>query len=469
MNNCHPKIANRGGETPFQHKRMTSKTIHEPARDLPAIGEYDLCVLGGSCTGVFAAIRAARLGLSVAIVERMGCFGGVATLSLVNVWHSPYDEVFEKQVFSGLTIEIMERLKLRNAVKDRPNSPDYAWSFNSAEMQIELDQLVAENRIHPWLQTAFAAPHVVDDQLVAVIVENKSGRVAIKSRFFIDATGDGDLCHRLGLETYVSCRTQPSTTCALFSGWDSLDKVDWQQLLRNHGEEFGLPQGFAWGTRVPDSDLYMLAGTRVHQNCADAEGFSRAEIEGRRQVRAIQDIFRRHAPESHITLQVLPARIGIRETRHVRCLHQLTGSEILSGKTFSDAIANGSYRVDIHHSDKPGITFRYLDGREVYSRPGYPSEQGRWRPKQENNPTYYQIPYRSLVPCGPYGNLLAAGRFIDADEQAHAAIRVMVNMNQTGEAAGTAAFLALKHGVSTAKVDACELRNTMADNGSIML
>jgi len=70
--------------------------ISEPARETPVIAEYDLCVLGGSCTGLFAAIRAARLGLSVGIVERMGCFGGVATLSLVNVWHSPLDEVFEK-------------------------------------------------------------------------------------------------------------------------------------------------------------------------------------------------------------------------------------------------------------------------------------------------------------------------------------------------------------------------------------
>jgi hypothetical protein len=147
----------------------------------------------------------------------------------------------------------------------------------------------------------------------------------------------------------------------------------------------------------------------------------------------------------------------------------LTGDEVLYGRRFPDAIANGSYRVDIHHTDKAGITLRYMDGTETYARPGYPNVQSRWRSETGDSPTFYQIPYRSLVPVGPHGNLLAAGRFIDADEQAHAAIRVMVNMNQTGEAAGTAAFLALRDNITAAEVDPEELRSTLAAGGSVMI
>ena len=213
----------------------------------------------------------------------------------------------------------------------------------------------------------------------------------------------------------------------------------------------------------------MLAGTRVYHPCAEAAGLTRAEIEGRRQVRAIGDIINRHVDKAKVVLHSLPARIGIRETRHVRCQYQLTGADVLHGRPFPDAIANGSYRVDIHHTDKPGITFRYLDGHETYLRPGHPHEEGRWRPVTDTNPTFYQIPYRSIVPQGPFGNVLAAGRFIDADEEAHAAIRVMVNMNQTGEAAGTAAYLALKHGISARDLDPELLRRTLADGGSLML
>ncbi len=442
--------------------------IAEPARETPVIEECDLCVLGGSCTGLFAAIRAARLGLSVALVERMGCFGGVATLSLVNVWHSPLDEVFEKQIFAGLTIEVMDRLRKRGVVIDRERSAAWAWAFNSGEMQIELDSMVVENRIRPWLHTAFVAPHVVDGKLDAVIVENKSGRGAIRARFFIDATGDGDLCERLGVPTYHASRTQPSTTCAHVSGWETLKGSEWEKTVIAHAAEFGLPEGFAWGAPVPGTDAYMLAGTRVlNADCSDAKGFTEAEMEGRRQVRAIMDIMNRHVPGAKVGLLSLPARIGIRQTRHVRCLHQLTGEEVLHGKRFDDAVANGSYRVDIHHADKPGITFRYLDGREMYLRPGHPVENGRWRADSGASPTFYQIPYRSLVPQSSYENLLAAGRFIDADQQAHAAIRVMVNMNQTGEAAGVAAWLALKNGTAAAALDPQLIRRTLSEGGSI--
>lgn len=444
--------------------------ISEAARETPVIAECDLCVLGGSCTGLFAAIRAARLGLSVAIVERMGCFGGVATLSLVNVWHSPLDEVFEKQIFAGLSIEVMDRLRKRGAVIDRAGSDAWAWAFNSAEMQIELDAMVLENNIQPWLHTAFVAPHVVGGKLDSIIVENKSGRGAIRARFFVDATGDGDLCERLGVPSYHAAHTQPSTTCAHVSGWETLKDTDWQKVVIKHAASAGLPEGFAWGAPVPGSDAYMLAGTRVLEaDCSEAEGFTRAEIEGRRQVRAILDIVNQNVAGAKLGLLALPARIGIRQTRHARCLHQLTGDEVLHGRRFDDAIANGSYRVDIHHAEKPGLTFRYLDGRELYVRPGHPVVSGRWRAETGVSPTYYQIPYRSLVPQSPYGNLLAAGRFIDADQQAHGAIRVMVNMNQTGEAAGVAAWLALKNQTSTAALDPALIRDTLAEGGSIIL
>ncbi len=448
---------------------MTPPFLTEPSRTIPVLGEYDLCVLGGSCTGVFAAIRAARLGLSVAIVERLGSFGGVATLSMVNVWHSPLDEVFEKEIFAGLTVEVMQRLRKRNAVKETANNPHWAWIFNSPELQIELDEIVVEHGIDPWLHTAFCAPHVENGKLSAIFVETKSGRGALRARFFIDATGDGDLCKRLGLETYRSAHRQPSTTCALFSGWHTLGKANWQELVRNQAAEHRLPDGFSWGVTVPDSDLYLLAGTRVYEDCSTAAGFSRAEIEGRRQVRALHDILRCHLPEAKVTLQALPSRIGIRQTRHVRCHHQLTGEELLHGKRFPDAIANGSYSVDMHHDDKPGITLRYLDGRETYGRPGLPPEHRRWRAETPTNPTFYQIPYRSLVPQGPYENLLAAGRFIDADALAHSAIRVMVNMNQTGEAAGVAAYLALKNEQAAARIDAELLRKTLVEGGSVVI
>jgi hypothetical protein len=447
---------------------MSATTIHEPARDIPVWGEYDLCVLGGSCTGLFAAVRAARLGLSVTLVEQAGNFGGVAATSLVNVWHSPFDTVFEKQIIGGLTFEVMDRLQRRHAVEIWEKNHGAHWLFNPFELRIELDELVNEHSITPWLHTRFVAPYVEAGKLSAVIVENKSGRGALKARFFIDATGDGELCHRVGLPTRKPLHRQPSTTCAIFSGWETIT-ANVAKLIREHGPKYGL-EGASWGVNIPGTTQYMMAGTRTYEDTSDAGGLTRAEIEGRRQVRAFHDMLRRYDPVARVNLMGLPGHIGVRETRHIQSRYRLTGTDVLHGVRFDDAIANGSYRVDIHHHDKPGWTFRYLNGKEVYCPGGgHPSVERRWRPEQETDPTFYQVPYRCLVPQGSYGNLLAAGRFIDADEEANGAIRVMVVMNQTGEAAGTAAYLALKNNQDAAAICTDTLRRTLAENGSVIV
>ncbi len=442
--------------------------IREEARNIPVAAEVDVCVLGGSCTGVFAAVRAARLGARVVLVERQGRFGGTATNSLVNIWHSLYDTEQKRQIIAGLTEEVLGRLKRRDAVTQLSNRGPYA--FNSEELAIELDELVTESGIEPHLHTMFSQPVVRDDKLVAVAIEDKSGRQAIRARTFVDATGDGDLCHRLGLATYVADPIQPPTTCARLGGWRSLESAELDALLREHGEEFNLPRGFAWGTYVPGSDIYMLAGTRVRgKNCGNAQDLTSAEMEGRRQVRAILDLIRKYRPEVRITLQALPSTIGVRETRHVRCRYRLTDDDVLYGKRFEDAVANGSYRVDVHHQDRPGITLKYLDGTIVHTdAETHDRAAGRWREETPENPTFYQIPLRSLLP-ERRGNVVVAGRMLDAEPEAFGAVRVMVNMNQTGEAAGVAAYLAAAGGGDLADVSPRDVRDLLSRGGSVVI
>jgi len=232
-----------------------------------------------------------------------------------------------------------------------------------------------------------------------------------------------------------------------------------------------LANGFLWAAEVPGlPGARMVAGTRVHSaDCSDADQLTRAEIEGRRQVRAISDIVRNHyAGGDAIALAALPARIGIRESRHAQCLHTLTEAEVLTGKRFADAVANGTYRVDIHYPDRPGLVFRYLDGTEEYVCPGQPTKKGRWRDPTAEDPTFYQIPYASLVPRGAK-NVLVAGRLLDADRGAFGAARVMVNCNQMGQAAGTAAAIAVRQGIDVCDVSAEELRRTLKEQGAMVV
>jgi hypothetical protein len=138
------------------------------------------------------------------------------------------------------------------------------------------------------------------------------------------------------------------------------------------------------------------------------------------------------------------------------------------GKNFEDAIANGSYVLDLHHQDKPGITFKYLDGTERYSRPGFPDEKRRWREETTTNPTFYQVPLRSLIPKNSE-NLIVAGRMLDAGMISFSGIRVMVNMNQTGEAAGVTAYLALHQNKKIQDVSSGDVRNELVQGGSIII
>ncbi len=457
------------------HGRNSVETIGEGPRDVPVAADCDICVVGGSCTGIFAAISAARLGAKVAIVESQGFFGGVATAGLVNIWHSLHDTTNEEQIIAGLTAETIERLKKRSAAFVDTPARSRHCVLNTEELKIELDEQVLEAGVRPFLHTRFAAPLLEDGKATAIAVEDKTGRRAIRASYFVDATGGGDLIARMGLPFYKGEHLQPPTTSAILRGLEEARQTLPGFSLREAAFDPAYPQalerGTLWSASVPGSrDDTMVAGTRVFgADCSDADQLTAAEIEGRRQVRAMCDILRENfLPDGCVPLAALPARIGIRETRHARCHHTLTEVEVLTGKRFPDAIANGTYRVDIHHADGPGITFRYLDGTEEYSVPGEEKQMGRWCEEGSANATFYQIPYASLVPQGT-PNVLAAGRMIDADEGAFGAVRVMVNCNQTGEAAGTASYLALNAGLPVSEVDTHRLRKTMGKQGSIVI
>ncbi|MFW6107582.1 MAG: FAD-dependent oxidoreductase [bacterium] len=449
--------------------------IREGAREVPVAADCDVCVVGGSCTGAFAALAAARMGATVALVERNGFLGGTATAGLVSVWHSLYDTAHERQIIAGLTSEVIDRLSRRGAARIGKPDGNRHVAFNSAELTIELDRMVREAGVRLFLHTLFVRPAVEDGCVVAAIVEDKSGRRAVRASVFIDATGDGDLVARSGLPVRVGGPLQPPTCCAVVRGLAEIRKR--QPDFRLADAVFdpdlpgALPPGFLWSSPIVGADdLTMIAGTRVNgANCADADELTGAEIEGRRQVRQMVDLLcEQFDGGDRVSLVQLPAALGVRETRHVGARHRLTESEVLHGVRFDDAIANGSDRVDVHHSDRPGLTFRYLDGTERYARPGAETVETRWRPESDEAPTFYQIPYRSLVPQGAR-NVLAAGRLIDADPGAYGAIRVMVNCNQTGEAAGTAAFLALDADVPVANLDPARLRDALRAGGAVII
>ncbi|MEK6795190.1 MAG: FAD-dependent oxidoreductase [Spirochaetota bacterium] len=450
-----------------------TKAIHIPAHEVPIAHDCDLCIIGGSVTGVFAAVRAARLGARVAVVEQHTMLGGMATCAQVNAWHSVYDVHKNEKIIGGLLDEVIARLRKRNAIRDITPIHRDQYNFNSAEMAVELDALLIEHSVRVFLSAKFSMPVMDGKRITAVIIEDKGGRRAIKARMFIDASGDGDLLRRAGFQAVKHDVLQPVSYQSLAYGIEEVRKqnpgIDLWKEVRPLVEEFKFPGSNPWFGVVPQtSEIQNIFGPRLNGiDASDPDELTKALMEGRRISRAFLDMIRKRFGESaaKVVLVATAQALGVRETWHAVCRHRMTQDELLYGKRFDDAIGNGTYPVDIHHPG--GTSLLYLDGREEVVLPMGGVTWKRWRDESEATPAYFQIPLGCLVPEGAE-NILVAGRLMDADRGAYGALRVQVNCNQTGEAAGVAAWQALDSDVSVTGIDAGKVRSLLAKGGSII-
>ena len=457
-------LAAAGAIAPALGARAGEEAV--PSR-LPVAGTYDLVVAGGSATGVCAAVTAARAGLKVALVEYNAFFGGTATAALVPVWHSLYSTDGKTKIIGGLTEEIESRLLARGEAElKNPDDPSVGCYFNVAAMQLALDELVTEQKS---IATYFKAQVVGAEKdreghLTAAVIEDKSGRRALRAKWFIDATGDADLAARAGFETWKLPKEQMQahTLCAIFSNvgpiYDKYRAFVVNEILK---PEFGagLKHVFGWWAPVIGAnDAYFYAGTRISAcDPSVADDLTQGLFEARRQIRKIVDAVNRKypmPPGKRFSLVALGSDLGLRESRHIKARYRVTAEDVLFGRRFDDCIAKGSYRVDIHEGT--GITFRYLDGHEevISTSPDgkITTRKDFWRKDKAVRPTWYEIPLRALIP-EKAENLICAGRMIDCTREAYGALRVMVNCNQMGEAAGRAAAKAVREGLRAA--DAC--------------
>jgi len=408
-----------------------------------AFGNFDLVVIGGGCTGVFAAVRAARQGLKVAIVEKSNCFGGVATSGLVNIWHSLYDIYGKEQIIGGLTHEVVQTLLKSGYGETAKADPSYTI-FDPNAMKLILDQLITESNIKVFFHTFYSSLIVEQNSIKSIVVSNKDGIGTISAAFFIDATGDGDLCRDAGLEAYTASAIQPPTPCCFFNKGIEHNIA---QLMALHGPEFGLCDDWGWESKIPGlKNISFRADFHIFgKRCNIADELTEAEIEGRRKIYAFCEMLKKYDNPDHGVV-TLPSHIGIRETVHYKTKFKATEQDLLLGKSYDDTVMRGTYRIDIHHQNDGGITFKYLNGKQVthYGK-GSKTVTSNWMDALGINTEpapYYQIPFSILVQ-EKISNLIPVGRMLNADAGAFGALRVMVNLNQLGEAAGIGAYLAI--------------------------
>ena len=428
-------------------------------------GRFDLAVVGGGSTGVCAAVRAARLGLRVCIIEKSNCFGGVATNGLVNVWHTLYDTQIQEKIIGGITQEI-EDILLKEGAAVTVNSASTGILFDPNVMKHTMDALVKGSGIKIFFHTYYLSTVVEENKIKSIIVANKDGMGSISADFYIDSSGDGDICRDVGLEKYTSKAMQPPTPGCFINGNTN---TSIRKLITEHGSEFGLDSDWGWGIYVPGlENIFFRADFHLFgKDCSIAQDLTAAEIEGREKIYALMSLIKKYDnPKCRVVATC--SHIGIRETAHYKTLFKANERDILLGTRYEDVVMKGSYRVDVHHNEEGAITFKYLDGRRIteYGEP-QKKDVGNWREEEgiEGEPaTHYEVPFRILVQ-DKISNLIPVGRMLNADEGAFGALRVMVNLNQLGEAAGAAAYLAIKEGKAVFELSGKDVRNTLINAG----
>jgi len=132
----------------------------------------------------------------------------------------------------------------------------------------------------------------------------------------------------------------------------------------------------------------------------------------------------------------------VRETRRILGEYQLNAADVLSARKFDDAIARGSYPIDIHNPEGSGTVLKRLPPGEAYD-----------------------IPLRSLIPQKTEG-LIVAGRCISGTHEAHSSYRVMPIVMATGQAAGVCAALAARSGASIRQVPAAAVQSELLRQGA---
>jgi 2-polyprenyl-6-methoxyphenol hydroxylase-like FAD-dependent oxidoreductase len=419
-----------------------ARTISLPQTSIPVSSEVDVLVVGGGSAGISAAVAAARNGADVMLIERFSYLGGLATGGLI-ILLLTMDDGSGRQAVAGLCQEIVDRMEKRDAVyyptKQEWNNPDptlverysqwglvwgspspqghrvrYSVAFEPHEFIFAADQMLQEAGVRPLYQTWACEPVVEDGKISALVVQNKSGRHAIAAHVIVDATGDGDVLAAAG-EPFELERVHPWL-------WFQMANVD-TAAVSTRGLFFHTPGGarvlVPWGGE---------ARVRRKIDATDPAEVSEALVECREMVMTEADRLRASVPGfQQATVSLMADQLGITESRRLQGDYVMTREDL--DRTFDDVIAR----------------------------------TGHWTKYD----CVYNIPYRSLLPRS-LDNLLVAGRCISVDHRVHHATKEIPPCMATGEAAGTAAALAVRSGVSVKQLDVSLLQKQLRDQGAIL-
>ena len=453
------------------------KTINEPSRKIKVWKEADVVVVGGGPGGVASAISAARNGAKTVLIERYGHLGGMATGGLVNIIPNLAD-ITGKQHIYGITQEMLNRLDKRGGtscpkkaergttdkdVVDFYHDANMGWFYLRKDskgqsrviysavvdpeiLKDEFNDMVlesgAELLLHAWGTRAITEGNTVK----GIVFESKSGAQAVLGKVIIDSTGDGDIFVSAGAAFDNECDNKRRTAWLAFVWWVTnvnLKKYDnfkasqpekFKELMQALAKLGGYP-GFFKGIlkNMPNTVWYHCMKPQPERTDAmDVEQLSSIEIKARKRALITYDFMKKHVPGFEDSFIMLSApQLGTQGGRRIIGEYTLTENDMESDEVFEDTVAvlaNNDYgEISLKH---PALC----------------------------------IPYRCLVPRTMDG-LLVACRAFSSNDMINETFNIIPHCLAYGQAAGTAAALAVKAGVQPRKVNYKTLTDTLRKQG----
>ena len=423
-------------------------------------GEYDVVVVGGGPAGICAAVSAAREGAKTALIERYGILGGMMTSGHVH-------PILGRTGAGTMYHEIVE------LVEKGHEDVEKLVTRNGSEIHVDIEEaksallkLVHESGADIYLQTPVVEALVEENLLTGVLVGTQSGLKAIKGKVFVDASGDGFLAARAGAEYKMGRdsdgKCQPTTLEF------TIDNIDEEVALFCYGgsDPVTLPDGKKYSELCKEVSARgelpaNVTIVRLHKtfypgernvNATQANGYDTlkpegvlgAELELREQIDKVVTFLRKYVPGyENCRVKSTGSTLGVRETRRIMGEKMMVDEDVEKGNKYPDAVVHDAwFLIDIHNPVGGGQA-------EKHSQPCIP----------------YDIPYGCLVPLKVDG-LLTAGRCISGTHRAHATYRVMGVCMGTGQAAGTAAALCAKKGVTPRELPYQEVQQALMAKGA---
>ncbi|WP_431874178.1 FAD-dependent oxidoreductase [Amycolatopsis sacchari] len=443
---------------------MSSRTVEEPPRRTPLYGEFDVVVVGGGPAGLMAAAAAARTGRSTLLIERYGFLGGAGTAGGLSTFCGLHAKIHGEhhRVIRGLADELLGRLEKLDGLNQPHltiNDGIQAQAFDLSAYKIALDDLLVSSGARILFHAMAVGVVMADEDTIdSVLVESKSGRMAVRGRMFIDGSGDGDVAAWAGAPFEKSPPVDGMLYPSLMFRLNGVDvaaagPAPWKTVerLMNEAEQAGThhfprkkpivrPQRnpLEWRanlTQLSTEDGGAIDGTDVDQ-------LTRGELQGRAQAWDAFSFIRDRTPgfrESYI-VDIAP-QIGIRETRRIVGRYQLSEDDVLDCADFDDTIGVNGWPVEAHVAGT--VEFRWQRG--------------------ENPRGFNQLPFRMIVP-EKIRNLYVVGRCASMTHGGQSSARVTGPCFAMGEAAGVAADFALDR-VSAGDIDVRVLQQRLARGG----